>query len=216
MENYYRKDCFGRLAFMGKITSNVTHDLNNVFSIINEYTGIIEDKIYAAVNGADFDVEKVIYYKDKILNQIGRGKILNKQLNQFSHSVDSEEMQFELNAALSTLVMLIRRFALLKEMSLQFIPFSREVNMKAPLFEIEQTIFTVIHFLLDFSEKNSSIEVSILEKENNDFKIKIYFSKFQSEKMMEVSSFLKNVVYNGEEGIEIITDERSLSILLKL
>ena len=201
---------------MGKISSNVTHDLNNVFSIINEYTGIIEDKIYAAMNGADFDVEKVIYYKDKILNQIGRGKNLNRQLNQFSHSVDDEEMQFELNSAMNTLVMLIRRFALLKEMSLQFIPFSREVNMKARLFEIEQTIFTIIHFLLDFSEKDSSIEVSILEQETNDFKIKIFFSKFMPEKYNEVSSFLKNLVYKGEEGIEIIPEERSLSVLLKL
>lgn len=65
MDTFYKSDFAGRLAFMGKITSNVTHELNNVFSIINEYTGMIEDKIYAAMNGSDFDVEKFFIIRKK-------------------------------------------------------------------------------------------------------------------------------------------------------
>ena len=126
METFYNDDCSGCLAFFGKITSNITHELNNVFSIINECTGIIEDQLNLALDTGEFDIEKVIKYKDKIISQIDRGKHLNKQFNQFAHIVDFKELSFELDSELSRLILLTKRIAFLREITLDYVISKKE------------------------------------------------------------------------------------------
>ncbi len=216
MDTFYKSDFAGRLAFMGKITSNVTHELNNVFSIINEYTGMIEDKIYAAMNGSDFDVEKVLYYKEKIQNQIERGKELNKRLNYFSHSADNTIINFELNEALTTLALLLKRFVLMKEMNLLFVPYQKEIRLSANLFVTEHRFFIIIFCLLDFLDKNAEIVISIQKNDNDQYQIAINNESFSNELLDELKSIINDRVNNYNDYIEIKLKDNKFEILLDL
>lgn len=216
MNTFYKSDFAGRLAFMGKITSNVTHELNNVFSIINEYTGMIEDKIYAAMNDSDFDVEKVLYYKEKIQNQIERGKELNKRLNYFSHSADNTIINFELNEALTTLALLLKRFVLMKEMNLLFVPYQKEIRLSANLFATEHHFFIIIFCLLDFLDKNAEIVISIQKNDNDQYQIAINNESFSNELLDELKSIINDRVNNYNDYIEIKLKDNKFEILLDL
>jgi len=43
------------LEFFGKITACISHELNNVLSIINEYTGLLEDLMLTCGDGKTFE-----------------------------------------------------------------------------------------------------------------------------------------------------------------
>ena len=45
------------LAFFGEITASVSHEINNAISIINEYSGLLEDLTYTAERGENVSSE---------------------------------------------------------------------------------------------------------------------------------------------------------------
>jgi C4-dicarboxylate-specific signal transduction histidine kinase len=64
------------LNFFGKITASVTHELNNVFSIINEYNGLLEDQIFIAESELTPNIEKLSRIQDRLAKQIARGETI--------------------------------------------------------------------------------------------------------------------------------------------
>jgi len=115
MEKFLKADDSGKIAFLEKITSNFTHEINNILSIINEYTGIIDDKIYAYEQKGNLDLEKIKYYTKKVYDQILRGKRINKLLNEFSHLVNEEYKDVEINSEIEKFLELIERIAKINE-----------------------------------------------------------------------------------------------------
>ncbi len=161
MENKFIEGDASGLAFMGKIASNATHEMNNVLSIIGEYAGVIEDKIHAALNGADFDIEKVLYCKEKIDNQISRGRSLNKELNKFSHSVDEKISTFDLSGVVESMILLTNRFAASKLIKLSFAKSGEDFTVRGNLFEIERKLFLLIYFVPEVFSKGAEIEFTV-------------------------------------------------------
>ena len=47
------------LEFFGKVTACISHELNNVLSIINEYTGLLEDLMLTCNSREEVDKEKI-------------------------------------------------------------------------------------------------------------------------------------------------------------
>ena len=76
------------IAFMGKITAGITHEMNNVLATIKESGGLMED-IFALCR------DQQIPHQDKftrslttIKEQVKRGVELSTRLNRFAHSMD--------------------------------------------------------------------------------------------------------------------------------
>lgn len=209
---YFDDDCAGKLAFMGKISSSVTHELNNVFSIINEYAGVIEDKIYAAMNGAEFDVDKVMVYKEKIVEQISRGKKLNKNLNGFSHNADDAEIEFELTSAMENFVALTKRTASLKEISLEFAAYHTEVFMKGDLFSFEKRLFAAMTYLLEFAPAGSAMKIIA---ENKNVPCVTIASKFAGAEFEDIKSGIENLSGGLLENVSQNAEPDSIYVQLK-
>ena len=76
------------LRFFGRMTASLSHDINNVFSTINELAGLIHDLDALARQGDRIAPDKIRSLTERISAQVGRGEILIKQLNRFAHAVD--------------------------------------------------------------------------------------------------------------------------------
>lgn len=177
------------LAFFGKITASVSHELNNVLSIINENSGLLEDLMFACEQGKPIDKDRISKIAQNISAQIKRKKNIIKLLNRFAHRVDTTITNFDLNELLNDITRLSRRFASLKRVNLEItLPENQTIITNSP-FVIQHIVFLIINLSLENcnandtiliqTEKNESSETVILTtpiiEENEDAKEKLEF-----------------------------------------
>jgi signal transduction histidine kinase len=100
------KDWFGydSLAFFGKVNASISHELKNVMAIISETSGLLSDLSDLASTGKPIAPEMLKSCTGSIIEEIQRGFAIIRQMNRFSHSVDSPVQSVNL---LDTLEMVI-------------------------------------------------------------------------------------------------------------
>ena len=142
------------VAFFGKITAGITHELKNVLAIIRESSGLMGDIM-------SISPEAIIKYQEKMQNsmvrikdQIERGVGLTDRLNKFAHSTDETLSKIDLQETIEQLITLAQRFARLKHVVLKTVPTNQEgqpitlvtrhIQLQMALFASLECCFTVM------------------------------------------------------------------------
>lgn len=149
------------LAFFGKVTASVSHELNNVIAIVDQTGGLLQDLVIGEERGIPLSVERLSQAVTSIRKQTARGLSIIQRLNRFAHSSDFPLTDFDMNEVVDNLVALTRRLADLKRIQLEFKPYPMALNIRSNPFLMQQVIFSVIGIMLASGEKNDLIEVSI-------------------------------------------------------
>lgn len=116
------------IAFFGKITAGITHELKNVLAIIKESSGLMEDIMSISPEAVISYQEKFQNSLAKIKNQIKRGVELTDRLNKFAHSTDETIAQIDLHETVEQLIAISQRFARLKNVVLKIAPSNQSVQ----------------------------------------------------------------------------------------
>ena len=85
------KELFGydSLAFFGKVSASISHELKNVMAIVSETAGLLGDLSAMARGGTAVDPDMLTSSTESIIEEIQRGFTTIRQMNRFSHSVDT-------------------------------------------------------------------------------------------------------------------------------
>lgn len=78
----------GGLAFFGRMSASISHEIKNVLAVINEKAGLLEDICRFAEQGRPPDPVRVKTLAEQIRTQIKRADDTVRNMNQFAHSVD--------------------------------------------------------------------------------------------------------------------------------
>lgn len=148
------------LAFFGAITASVSHELNNVISIIDQSTGLLEDLLYGSREGDSIPNERLQRIADRVSTQAQRGIRIIKRLNSFAHSVDDPVCEFEMNSLVENLVRLCQRFADLKNVHLEASLSDEQINITSSPFLLQQVLHIYIKRILAFSNPEETITIS--------------------------------------------------------
>lgn len=151
----------GDLAFFGALTASVSHELNNIISIIDQSAGLLTDLLAGAQSGRPLSPEQLERIADRIKYQTGRGVDFIRRLNAFAHSTDEPVREFELNQLVENLAALTVRFASLKGVNLKVTYSDQPLNIIASPFLIQQVLYLIIKNILDRALKNDDIALSI-------------------------------------------------------
>ena len=106
------------LRFFGRISASVSHEIKNVFAVINESAGLIEDLTLMAERGMPVPPERLQKAAHSIQGQIRRGDAIVKNMNAFAHSTDEENREVDLVDLVELIVALSRRMADMKQVGL--------------------------------------------------------------------------------------------------
>jgi len=192
------------LAFFGSITASATHELNNVLSIINEYSGLLEDLAILSEKGKPIDAQRISKIASNIGEQVKREKTIIKLLNRFAHRVDSPLIDFNLNELVNDITRLSQRFASLKKVDLEIVPTIEQFNITNNPFLVQQCIFSCIKLALEFLEIKDNISIK-LEEEKSKVSIKITSPPLlENSQIAEKKDFLYQLMKSL--GGEIISD----------
>jgi signal transduction histidine kinase len=149
------------LAFFGTLAASVTHELNNVLSIIDQVQGLLGDLAAGVANGHAIDPHRIESVQERIDRQVRKGVEIVSRLNRFAHSFDDAGGQFDTGAETENLVSLARRFAELKKVRLNHVPSDGEVWCRGDAFALQQGIFICLQKILEASEEGDRIEVAV-------------------------------------------------------
>ncbi len=147
------------LAFFGAITASVTHELNNVLSIIDQTAGLLEDLLYSARQGKPIPPEKLQSIAAGVSNQTARGFDFIRRLNRFAHSVDEPVSEFDLCALTDNFAALMKRFATLKRVELTTDIPDAPVQIVSCPFKLQEALFRVVNAFLSEPEKGDRLIV---------------------------------------------------------
>jgi hypothetical protein len=142
------------VAFFGKITAGITHEMKNVLAIIRESSGLMGDIISISPEAVIKYQEKIQTSLVRIKDQIERGVNLTDRLNRFAHSTDETIAKIDLQETIEQLITLAQRFARLKLVVLNTVPpdhegppvtlVTRHVQLQMALFASLECCFTVM------------------------------------------------------------------------
>jgi signal transduction histidine kinase len=106
------------LQFFGRVSASVSHEIKNVFAVINEKAGLLADLTLMAERGMPIDPERLKKTADSIQGQIRRGDAIVKNMNAFAHSTDEDTREVDLAEILELTVALATRMADMQQIRL--------------------------------------------------------------------------------------------------
>lgn len=148
-----------KAAFMGRITAGVTHEIKNVFAIIKESAGLLEDLMSLAQSESNSSQERYLRIISKIYDQVERGVDLAAKLNEFAHTPDYQSAPIEINSAISQVVTLSQRFARLKRAKLEAISGEAHTSIVSDPLAFLMLLFLSIELVMDSAGENALIRV---------------------------------------------------------
>jgi signal transduction histidine kinase len=167
------------LYFFGRITASVSHELNNVISIMDQTTGLLEDALAGAHKGTPVSEDMLKQVVGSLQRQAERGLGIIRRLNRFSHSADLPVTEFDINEALENLIELNRRFAVLKKVTLESQLSDTPLKITGNPFFLQQVLFESIQSALSVSQKDAVIKVT--SRQGGDYaEVSVEFPVFSS------------------------------------
>jgi signal transduction histidine kinase len=107
------------VRFFSEMAASISHDIKNVFAVINENAGLLDDFCLMAARGKPFDPARVKRLAGDIQDQIRRGDRIVTTMNKFAHSADSDSMPTDLGELLDLLAELSQRSASMRGVRLE-------------------------------------------------------------------------------------------------
>ena len=136
------------IAFMGRITAGMTHEMRNVLAIIRESGGLVQDLL--ALNRESFTHrDKMDRALANIQEQVARGIEIGARLSRFAHSVDEPQGTTELLDLLGNMEYLLQRFARLKRVKIRAISVGDNPTVKTDLLALQYVIASSVDHVLD-------------------------------------------------------------------
>lgn len=136
------------IAFIGRITAGVTHEVNNVLASIREISGLLSDILSITSEESFTRKEKFETSIQKIQNQEKRGVKLINQLNKFAHLPDFSSTETDLNELIEHLIFLTERFGRIKNIKLHTQPSGQSVKVITNPFYLQMALYNCIEYFL--------------------------------------------------------------------
>jgi len=163
------------VAFFGKITAGITHEMKNVLAIIRESSGLMEDIMSISPEAVISYQEKFQNSLVKIKNQIKRGVELTNRLNKFAHSSDEALSKIDLHETIEQLIAISQRFARLKNVVLKIAPPNQSVQpttlVTRPV-QLQMALFAAIECCLNAMTAGGIINIG-LDKSKEKYAVRV-------------------------------------------
>lgn len=150
----------GELEFLCKVVRGTTHDLVNILSIINEITGLLQDKFRSKIPVDNAEDQKILNSLSKILNQIERGLTIIQSLNHFTHEIETPATSIDLSQSINEFIQLIQYNCRSNGIQIFFTPTKDIIEVKTNKSYLFLYWFKVINSLFENLRKGSEIKIS--------------------------------------------------------
>ncbi len=152
------------IEFFGRIMANVSHEFNNIITVISELAGLLKDLSLMARKGRPIPNDKIESLSDNISKQVARSKHLISHMNRFSHSVDDVRADVDPVQVVENMRVLTDRLFKNRQTCMAVDNPPEKFSLSTDPFELRRILFACLDLFLDAS--SPEVTVSIKQPEN--------------------------------------------------
>lgn len=158
------------LAYFGKMTAAMSHELKNCLAIMNENAGLIQDLLVMNQSGHPLEPDRLGRITTGISRQIHRADTLLKQMNIFAHSVDLPQQQVDLKEAVCLASAIGARLAANQRVEIhpgamgaadEADASGRPVSMTAPFFPLLNLIWQTLEAVMTAMAPKTVLDITV-------------------------------------------------------
>ena len=155
------------IQFFGKVSASLSHEIKNVFAVIGESSGLMEDLLAMHRNkGAPLDPDRLQTIAERIRKHLARGDAIVKNMNRFAHSADEPIQVKDLEELTRLVVALAERHAMLRGVSLEVSSEDSPVPVETNPFLLQQLLWTCIDFAVSVCGPSRKVTLRVGQAEN--------------------------------------------------
>lgn len=154
------------VLFFGDVIAGLSHELSNVFNIINEMAGLQQDILAGAQPKGVDAADRLSELAGRIKAQVERGEALNQSLHSLAHSVDEANIAFDLGDTLELAGSLAARRARLGRVELAVHRPESPVTLEGDPFVLLLTIYGSIGAVVGAATSERRVEVSAAQHDS--------------------------------------------------
>jgi C4-dicarboxylate-specific signal transduction histidine kinase len=163
-----------QVAFLGKMTASMTHELKNVLAIIRESSGLMQDILTFSNDGTGSYEDKLKEILQTIDDQVTRGVEITSRMNRVAHDPDEAMTSVELNDLVAHLVALSTRFAQMKKIDLVFAPSETSIVVRTNPLLLQMALFAAIECCFSAMPSGGRMDIHVeTEKEEKQVVISL-------------------------------------------
>ena len=152
-----------QLLLGGAIGASLSHELNNVFAIIGELNGLLEDLVSFRDDSRGISPEKIENIAGRIAAEVTRGRKFGRRLNSFSHSVEGPNQEWNASEIMENVVDLCARFARLGKVRIDNRPSETPLPIEGTLYDVQHIFFRCLELALSVSKEDTAIAIAFSE-----------------------------------------------------
>ena len=147
------------LAFFGKMSACISHDIKNYLAIINEKAGLCGDLLMIAEQkGRPLDQDMVKELAQNIIKQVKRADQVVKNLNRIAHSVDTPCCTVDLDGIVALIAVIPERLLSAKGLRVK-------TNLPTSPLQVESNPFFLMYIMYYF------IDIAMSASNNGEMQI---------------------------------------------
>lgn len=163
MDNEPKSRADRDLAFLGTITTSMTHELANVILIIEQIGGLLEDLLETEREGRPVSCERLAVIQERLSRQTHRASNLIRGLNQFAHGIDQRLTEFDLNGLVRGLLEVSGRFANSRGVTVESQLAPGEIRVRADPFALQQAVFAALRRAFSICGPGKTVRITVTE-----------------------------------------------------
>ncbi len=148
-----------RIMFHGRIVTDATHEIQNHFAVIKEYSGLIGDLLQAK-RGDAATIDRCTQITRDINERANRAAVLVDKLNHFGHRGDAAVCTFRLDAVVEELVALMQRAASQRRVSMEASHGRKAPEITSNASLLQYLLHSIAAPLLDAMEEGGRITIT--------------------------------------------------------
>ncbi len=186
------------LAFFGKINASISHELKNVMAIISETAGLLSDLSDMASTGSPVAPDMLDSCTTSIVEEIQRGFATIRQMNRFSHSIDTPVKTVNLVDVLELVINLSGYLSFVGKPRLKLCKGIKPIALTCP-FLLQAIAYQTLVYTFKNAAPGAEITISI--QSQDDLAWRIIFSGFN---MTELQGFPDSITQRMAESIGVV------------
>ncbi|EMG38038.1 hypothetical protein PCS_01208 [Desulfocurvibacter africanus PCS] len=149
------------LAFFGRISASISHELKNFLAIFNEQAGILADMALLAERGGELHIERLKTLAGSMQAQVKRADVVLVHMNAFAHSVDTPEANVDAAGVAALVLALSRRLAVCKGVALTISEPGVSLPVRTSPFFLQNLLFLLLWRAVEGADASKSVRVSV-------------------------------------------------------
>lgn len=153
------------INILAKISAGMTHEMKNVLATIKESSGLIQDLFTAYNHTLGPHQDKLQRAMSSVKAQVERGARIMTLFNRFAHSMDHNRAEVELEEFGRLVVVLMERFARLKNVGLEARPPAGPLTLNTNPWRLILLLCTCLDHLLELAPPGGQVELGLEQRE---------------------------------------------------